>query len=283
MARNAITQDHVREYRENGVLFLKSVLTQEWLDLIELGIRRNLNNPGPYATRYFEGRPGEFYDDHCNYEANPEYRLLLKLSPIADIMKTVLGTENLWLFYDQIFIKEGGYSARTPWHQDTPYWLTEGEQLGSMWISLDPLTKDEALEVIPGSHRGPIYNAAIFDGNGAGTPWYDTDEMPLLPDIEQQRENWPITSWASEPGDVLILHPSLLHGGAQMREGGRRRTLSVRVFGDDAIYVKRPGKPAPHFPGLAETLEPGAPLRHEYFPLLREAGKPAGLRLEAAA
>ena len=74
MSHDAITPEHVREYRENGVLFLKSILTQEWLDLIELGIRRNLNNPGPYAMRYFEGQPGEFYDDHCNYEANPEYR-----------------------------------------------------------------------------------------------------------------------------------------------------------------------------------------------------------------
>jgi ectoine hydroxylase-related dioxygenase (phytanoyl-CoA dioxygenase family) len=194
VSSQVITKAHIEAYAENGVICLRGVISPDWLDLIELAIKRIRNMPGPYATHYFAGQPGEFYDDHVNYAANPELQILLKNSPIADMMKEIFQTKNLWLFYDQIFIKEGGYSARTPWHQDTPYWLTEGRQTGSMWISLDPLKKEEALEFVPGSHRGPIYNAMVFEGDGPGTPWYDTEDMPLLPDIEKEREKWNIIS-----------------------------------------------------------------------------------------
>lgn len=269
MGSQRVTDADIETFARDGVLCLRGALCQEWLDLAELAIRRIRNAPGPYATHYFAGEPGEFYDDHVNYAANPELQILLRQSPVADIMKDILQTNRLWLFYDQIFIKEGGYSARTPWHQDTPYWMTQGAQLGSMWISLESLEKHEALEFVPGSHRGPLYNAMVFEGDGPGTPWYDSEDMPILPDIEKERDQWNIVSWATEPGDVLLLHPSVLHGGGPMREGGRRRTLSLRFFGDDAVYVERPGKPAPLFPGVAQALKPGDPLRHDYFPLIR--------------
>lgn len=264
-----ITEEMITRYEEDGVLFIRQALSPAWLELIEIGIKRNLATPGPFATRYFEGEPGEFYDDHCNYEVIPEYRRLLEDSPIGDMMKKLLQTENLWLFYDQIFIKEGGWSRRTPWHQDTPYFVAEGKQIGSMWITLDDVSGDESLEFIPGSHRGPLYNGAYFGGEEENSPYYDDANMPRLPNIEAERDKWNIVSWPIEPGDVLVLHPSILHGGAQMREGGRRRTMSIRFFGDDIRYVERPGKPAPPFPGLAEALRPGDLLRHPYFPLIR--------------
>jgi len=268
-ANAVVTDEMMRRYDEDGVVLIRKALSPVWLDLIEMGVKRNLMNPGPQATRYFEGKPGEFYDDHCNYDNVPEYRRLLEDSPIADMMRRLLRTQQLWLFYDQIFVKEGGWSRPTPWHQDTPYFIAEGKQLGSAWITLDSVSGDEALEFIPGSHRGPLYNGANFDGAEANAPWYEGGDMPRLPDINADRAMWNIVSWPVERGDILFLHPSILHGGAQMREGGRRRTMSIRFFGDDVRYVERPGKPAPPFFGISEVLKPGDPLRHPYFPRIR--------------
>ena len=53
--------------------------------------------------------------------------------------------------------------------------------------------------------------------------------------------------------------------------GSRRRTLSIRFFGDDVTYEPRP-RPEPPYPGIAEVCEPGEPLRGHWFPQLRGPG-----------
>ncbi|MBO9694693.1 MAG: phytanoyl-CoA dioxygenase family protein [Sphingopyxis sp.] len=264
-----ITPEVVRKFETDGAVWLPGLLTRPWLDLIEAGMRRNINSPGPNSRRHYPGEPGTFYDDHCNYAAIPEFQRLLEDSPLADVMAKILQTANLWLFFEQIFVKEGGHSRRTPWHQDTPYFMADGRQIGSMWISLDPLASEETLEVVAGSHLGPLYNGTAFDPDDDTAPVFDPRKFPRLPDIEREREKWNIVSRASEPGDVLVMHPSILHGGAEIREGHRRRTLSIRMFGDDVVYVERPGAGhSPAFPGVSEALNPGDPLRHPWFPRL---------------
>jgi ectoine hydroxylase-related dioxygenase (phytanoyl-CoA dioxygenase family) len=176
------------------------------------------------------------------------------------------------LYSDEFFVKEGGNCGRTPWHQDTPYWPVAGNQIASMWISLDPLPKHECLEYVAGSHRGPM-----FDGFSPSKvsedptlPHYGQD-LPPLPDIEADRDAFNIVSWDIEPGDVIIAHPSVLHGGGQTGPSSRRRALTVRCYGDDIVYAQRPPtRPTvPLTPGLSLTLKPGDPLRSPWYPRLR--------------
>lgn len=270
-----VTDEIVATFRRDGVVWIPKLLSPAWLSLLEFGLRRNMNNPGPYGLWHWEGEPGSYWDDYCNYAVVPEYQRLLADSPIVDVMAKLLGSEELWLFGDQIFVKEGGSSRRTRWHQDSPYWMAEGDQTATMWISLDPLTENETLEVVAGSHRQTIYRPNLVgtgqfsrsDDQGAAA-LVDLSNAPPLPDIDGERDKWPIVTWASQPGDVLIFHPSALHGGAGMREGGRRRSVSLRFFGDDAHYVERGIPHDPPFPGVSEMLKPGDLLRHPWFPKL---------------
>lgn len=266
-----VSESDIETYQRDGVLQIKGALSPSWVELIANGIERNIRNPGPFASTYFKGHPGEFNDDYCNYETIPEFRMLLQMSPIADMAMALTRSSNLWLFYDQIFVKEGGFSRRTPWHQDTPYFVGEGTQFISAWITIDHLSADESLECVRGTHAGPMYNGNAFDPNDEAKPYYEDTNLPPPPWIEAERDKWDIVSWPTEPGDILFHHPGIFHGGAAMREGGRRRTLALRMFGDDVRYRAVPGKPAPPFPGLEQSLKVGDPLRHPYFPLLRSA------------
>ena len=65
-------------------------------------------------------------------------------------------------------------------------------------------------------------------------------DLAPLPDIERTRNQWPIVSWAVEPGDLIVFHPAMLHGGAPTSRGERRRTISLRFFGDLAFCAERP-------------------------------------------
>ena len=267
-----VTQDHIDTYARDGVVFLKGALSATWLNLANMALIRSLKNPGPYGQKYFDGLPGEFHGDYCNYRSIGEYQQLLKTSPIADIVKEIIQTENLWLYYDQLFVKEGGYCRRTPWPQDLPYWLADGKQIGSMWFSLDPLSKADSLECIPGSHLNPMFNPSNFNPDDETDPKWKNTPATRLPDIEKDRIKFNIASWDFEPGDVLVLHPGVLHGGAATENGQRRRTLSIRFYGDDVVYSPPPeGNASPPFWGVAETHKPGDKLRHDWFPLIRSS------------
>ncbi len=269
--RERFTPELAQRYHDEGVLFMPQLLHPEWLALIELGINRVLSNTSR-KQRFYAGDPGEFIDTVRNFDLTPEFQYLMYTSPIADMASALLGSEKIWLLFDHVFVKDGGECRRTPWHQDLPYWPIAGEQIVSFWITLDALPKEECLEYIPGTHRQQMYDG--FDPmrvlESQNLPFYGKD-LPQLPDIENERDRWDIRSWEITPGDVVIFHPGVLHGGGPTFQGRKRRTLAVRCFGEDIVYAERPGTrhTAPRTPGLPLLLKPGDPLRHPYYPRLR--------------
>ena len=266
-----ITPEVIERFGQDGVVFLSQALHGEWLELIEMAYDRVMRTPETMA-KFFREQPQEFLESVHNYPDVPEIRQLLIDSPIADMIGRLIQSDNVWYFLDEFFIKEGGNRGPTPWHQDLSYWPVAGKQFASMWITLDPLPKQECLEFVRGSHLGTVYDGFLpSDVNQSlRTPYYGGD-MPQLPDIEAERDSWDIVSWPIQPGDVILLHPGVLHGGGHTGPKGRRRTLTVRCFGDDVVYAQRPAAmpSAPRRPGLRLRLRPGDPLRHWSFPQLR--------------
>ena len=271
-----ITPEVIEQYQRDGIVFLPQALHPEWLLLIELGLQRVLGNGGQAKHKFFDDQPGEFLETVRNFEVTPEIQRLMYDSPIADMIGVLVDSKEIWLYSDEFFIK-GSASKRTPWHQDMPYWPLEGDKIASMWISLDPLPKEGCLEYIPGSHRTTRYDGfnPRLVGEDPTLPFYGED-LPPLPDIEADRDRWNIVSWPIEPGDVILAHPGVLHGGGPTAPGAQRRTITVRCYGDDIVYAARPPtRPTvPLTPGLSLQLKPGDPLRHPWYPQLRP--KPPG-------
>jgi ectoine hydroxylase-related dioxygenase (phytanoyl-CoA dioxygenase family) len=262
-----VTTDMKRRFWDDGVVVLPQVLSATWMDLVELGIRRNLNSPGPFFNLHYRGTAREFIDDYCNYGAIPEYRMLLEHSEVAEIVATLLGTQQLWLFYEQIFVKDApsGEARRTPWHQDTTYWITGGRQLAGFWITLEDVPAAESLEFVRGSHLGPTYAGTSFDYHDETAPYQPLSVYERIPDIESRRDDFDIVSFGTRRGDVILFHPGMLHGGGATATSGPRHTLSIRFFGDDVVYRPQP-RPAPTYPGTSALLQPGEPLRGPWFP-----------------
>ena len=104
-----------------------------------------------------------FYQDLANPQAPAAYRRMLEASPAPDIVAALWGTPDVWFMYEQVFLKEGGESRRTPWHQDSSYLPIDGNDIAVMWISFEPVAKENALEFVRGSHRGVLYDGSRFD------------------------------------------------------------------------------------------------------------------------
>lgn len=271
---NSLAHDFARE----GVACVRGVLDGRGITFAEQAFTWSLEHPGPGAREVLAGRPGAFFQDHSNPEAFPHYLPLICETGLAGSVADILGSDNLWLLYEQIWLKDGGERRATPWHQDLPYLPLAGDHIATVWLNLDPIAEADSLQFVRGSHRGPLYNPTAFDASDPSAAMYEDGVWPPLPDIESDRSAWDIVAWGVAPGDVVIFHPAILHGGAGTRAGERRRSISLRFIGDDAFVADRPEA------GLADVdrlkanrddldpmqqlaLEPpGSLFRHSAFP-----------------
>jgi ectoine hydroxylase-related dioxygenase (phytanoyl-CoA dioxygenase family) len=256
----------VREaYARDGVVFLPRALSPQALAEAQAAYDWSLAHPGPLASQVPQATRSTFFQDLYNPDCLNGYRAMLEASPIPRLVADLWGSPDVWFMYEQVFLKEGGETRRTPWHQDSSYLAVAGEHLAVVWITFDPVAKADALEFVRGSHRGVLYNGSSFELADDTAPLHPRSALPRLPEIEADRSAWDIVSWAVEPGDLIVFHPKMLHGGAATHAGRRRRTLTLRFFGENAVYDPREGRAGPRVAGFHERMRAGAPFRDPAF------------------
>lgn len=262
MPHPLVTDADIEAFQRDGVVVIRG-LWADWVDTISAGIERNLREPGPYAAENLKpGEGGRFFDDYCNWERIPEFVDVIRNSDVAQVAADLMRSRSVQMFHDHVLIKEPGTSKLTPWHQDGPYYFVDGSQTISFWSPMDPVS-DATLRCVAGSHRWekPVLPTRWL----AETSFYpDSDAYMPVPDPDA--EGMTVREWALEPGDAVAFDFLTLHGARGNTTERRRRAFSLRLVGDDARYVERPGRTSPPYPGHA--MQPGQRLREDWFPML---------------
>jgi ectoine hydroxylase-related dioxygenase (phytanoyl-CoA dioxygenase family) len=254
------------QFREDGAVLLKGALDAREVQLVEDVFNYRLKNRTPKAEYYYKETGTTFFGDTTHIESwsSREFQELLFSSGLGALAGSFFSTEDVWFFYESIIWKEGAVAApRGQWHQDLSYIPAVGGDFIRFWISLDPVPKENSLEFIRGSHKGPLY----IDSQSRGPQGGLSDAMaavrknslPATPEIEAERKNWDIISWAVEPGDIVAFHPGTLHGGAPTYPGARRRTLALVFYGDDLRFTPRAAVGVPVGELDADSLSDGRP------------------------
>jgi len=265
-AATVVTPEHVRGYESDGVVVVRKAFSVTWLRQLESAVEEAMTAPGPCAEEYASGDGGgRFFGDIELAQRLASFRRFAMESPAAEIAGRIMQSSRVNFFYDQLLVKEPGSAARTPWHQDQPYWAVSGYQICSVWLPLDPVPEAVSLEYVLGSHRWPEFSPYHFVD---GTRYAGTG-LPPLPDIEGNRSAYRIARFALEPGDCLVFQAMIVHGAPGNRGVHRRRALSTRWAGDDARYCKRPGEVA--IPTTDPGLAHGDRLDSARFPLVWSA------------
>lgn len=261
-------------FREDGAVLLKNALNPDQLAKCREAFDWAVENPGPFATQMFSGEL-KSHVDNANPLAKDKLDALIQELPFGQIFADLWGSEHVWYYAEEVFLKSGGKSARTSFHQDTSYLPWAGSHWGNAWITFEPVPKKNALEIVPGSHRGVQYDGTTFTNPDDPTdPLHGEAFLPRLPaidaDLAQDPTSHEILSWATEPGDVILLHPHSLHGGAAVdADFPERHTLVFRFFGDDATFRELPDTQAARevltlVPGAADMI-PGQPYRSPLY------------------
>jgi ectoine hydroxylase-related dioxygenase (phytanoyl-CoA dioxygenase family) len=265
--RDCVTPELVEAFGRDGAVCIRGLLTPAEVQRLREGIDANLAAPSPRAkVASRPDDPGYFVEDFCCWPDNAAYRDVIFGSALAAAAGRLTGSHTIRLYHDHMLTKEPGTLARTPWHQDQPYYNVEGRLNCSFWIPVDPVRRHSTLEFVAGSHLGPWLMPRSFMDHQA--KWFPEGSLQEMPDIEAGRDRHRIVGWALEPGDVVAFHMLALHASGGVDGDRRRRVFSLRVLGDDMRHAPRAWVTSPPFPGLAERLPAGAPLDDPLFPVL---------------
>ena len=257
---DSITDDDISGFDRDGAVCLRGIFEGKWLTMIAEGLEQALAEPGPYSRSPSpEEDPGQFFTDYFLWHRVPVLHRFAVESPAGAVAARLLGASQVNFFFDGLFVKEPGTVTHSYWHQDQPSYNVDGWQVMVIWIPIDPVKKESALELVGGSHRwGKSFLPEYFSGDQRTLDPLDSS-YASLPDIDGDRSRYNILSWDMQPGDCVAFHAMMLHGSqGNYSKVRRRRALSTTWLGDDAVFGARPFEPDPVIEG--HELKPGARL-----------------------
>ncbi len=258
-----VPQDTIQAYQMDGAVLIKG-LWADWVDDLRAGVARNMADPSPGVMATLKpGEKGSFFDDYCNWQRIPEFERVIRQSDAAAVAGQLMGCDRVQLFHDHVLVKEPGTAKPTPWHTDGPYYFVEGRQSVSLWSPLDPV-REASLRCVAGSHLWP---KDVLPTRWVSETSFYPDPSTYMPIPDPEAEGMRILEWQMEPGDAVAFHFRTLHGARGNLTTARRRAFSLRLVGEDARYVDRPGPTSPPFPG--HGMRAGARLRDDWFPVLQ--------------
>jgi ectoine hydroxylase-related dioxygenase (phytanoyl-CoA dioxygenase family) len=277
-----IDEDTIQTLDRDGAVCLRGRFDRRWIELAAAGIRRNLEHPSPLFQSFSPDGGGAFHSDIWSRRHIPELETFALESPSAAIAARCLRTRKVRLLQDTWFLKSPGTQVRTPWHHDNVV-------LGpfcSIWVALDAIPREAALEFVRGSHRWNqlFMPESFFEKEEKALPAVEhfysryhgkldlsaNETFSRLPDIEAKRSDYDILSWDLEPGDCLVFHARTLHGAPGNTLAHDTRRMVTRWVDETAVLAPHGGAVVERLvaEGFGVDLTIGGPIRGDLFPVI---------------
>ena len=222
----------IDQYRELGYVMVESVLSPVLLAELRkvtaevVATAASLTEHSPYIDLEPSHTPSDPRVRRIKkpHEAHSFYRELAANRAITDCIAPLLGEDIRLRPGGKVNMKSAGYGAPVEWHQDWAFYPHTNQDVLAVGILLDDMTKDNGpLMVIPGSHRGPV-----FDHHAHGVFCGAIDLNVETLDLGQA-----ITLLAPA-GSLTIHHARLVHGSMLNSSGRERRILFYEYTAADA-------------------------------------------------
>ena len=234
-----ITSKEIDTYHRDGVLLLKGLFDNDWIELLNKGLDLNCKSPTERSRIWDKDNEGHtmFYDTLAWREIE-EYKKFIFDSPAAQICGQLMKATTVNYFFDAVFVRSHGTKFETPWHQDEPYWSIEGYDACTLWMPLVPVKEKNCLSFVPGSHLLKfVFNQKNF-GEITGHPKDQVDFSKVadqeFPDINADPGRFGVVSWEMQPGDCIAFNGRTMHGGSGKLDNDRQlRIFTTKWLGDD--------------------------------------------------
>jgi ectoine hydroxylase len=217
MARGPLTEQEVRQYREDGFVQVRGMFDNAEIELL----RRSAKDDKALDDHAFgkaDGEGGVVRLSLWNHPGDGIYGMFARCRSIVDSAEKLLDGE-VYHYHSKMVMKESKVGGAWAWHQDYGYWYQNGvlfPLLTSAFIAVDRASKENGcLQVLRGSHlAGRIDHVLTGDQAGA-----DLDR------VEELARRLELVYVEMEPGDALFFDSNLLHRSDQNRSENPRWSL----------------------------------------------------------
>ena len=231
----SLTSDQISFYSENGYLVVEDVFGPDRLTRIRsiidefreqaLQIEKS-NSVFDVASGHSRSSPKLRRIKHPTNQ-HPVFDAMMRDKRLVDIVADLLGP--LVRFdHGKLNFKPADGRAKIEWHQDWAFYPHTNDDLLAIGVMIEDCTDENGpLMVVPGSHRGPLYNHHNSDGVFAG----GVSEESLEREMERA------VTLTAPAGSISIHHVRTLHASGENASDTDRPLLLFSYAASDAFPV----------------------------------------------
>ncbi|HEY8667557.1 MAG TPA: phytanoyl-CoA dioxygenase family protein [Tepidisphaeraceae bacterium] len=224
-----LTQQQLDFFNDNGYLRIGRILEAAEIELLRReydhefakanddGSFRNLSENDTADLEKKRGGKLKMLQIMQMCERNIHFRKLIYDARILDLVQDLIGP-NIMLFHDQALFKPARTGGAVFWHQDNAYWKCRPASLVSCWLTLDDATRENgAMQVIPGSHRKPMWHPV-------------SEQTNALLDLKDQVDVSKAVVVDLPAGSIMFHHCQTLHYTQPNATDIQRRAFAVHFM-----------------------------------------------------
>lgn len=234
-----LTNEQVEAYNTHGYVTVAGVLSPQEIEELRRVTEKFVDRSRQATdhTDEFDLEPGHTAEvprlrrlKHPE-TLHPAYDAVMRNKTIVDMVAQLVGP-NVRHFGGKLNMKAAGFGSPVEWHQDFAFAARTNDDMLAVGVPFDDMTEENGcLLIVPGSHKGPIYNHFQGDVFVGGITDPDFDPGQVVP-IELAA------------GDISIHHGRSLHASAPNTTPDKpRRLYLLQMCAADAWQVSATDDP----------------------------------------
>ena len=246
-----IEQWQIDQYHEQGFLVVQNVLSED--EIAELRkdfdgwVEESRSHSRPWG-QIQDGRPRfDIEDDHS--AEHPSLRRITSPTEISEVFRRtalesrmariagqLIGGRGTRFHHSKVNSKLPHTATQVKWHQDFPFTPHSNDDLVTSLLMISDVTPENGpLNVIPGTHKGPLFS------HWQGGSFTGTVSGEVIREFCQQ----PVSCYAPA-GSVCFMHTRLLHASSP-NNTDMPRNLFINVYAaEDALPLGDNPLPSEH-------------------------------------
>ena len=236
-----LTQEQKDTFWQTGFLVIEDAVTTEELEGLRKVFSRWVEDSRQYKSDYGEtldGRPR--FDLQPGHSAEkPGLRRIQSPEEVSDLFANIMRNAatvdfcaeligpSIRFHHGKVNSKLPGTATQVKWHQDFPFEPMSNDDMITALLFVDDVTLENGpLEVLPGTHKGPIHShwhKGVFTGS--------VDQGII--DVQNNK----IVKCTGKAGSVCLMHARLLHGSAPNLSDSPRTLYITTYYAEDAIEL----------------------------------------------
>ena len=236
-----LSQNQKKQFWTDGFLLVENAINDRQLENLKKTFLDWVNDSRNYKTDYGEtmdGRPR--FDLQPGHSSDvPGLRRIQSPEEISEVFADVMRNgrsvdmcaeligQGIRLHHGKVNSKLPGTATKVNFHQDFPFEPMTNDDMITCLLFIDDVTLENGpLEVVPGTHKGPLYSH-WHNGTFTGSV---SDE--ILAEHEDK-----IIRCTGKAGSVCLMHASLLHGSAPNLSNKSRTLYISTYYAEDAVEL----------------------------------------------